>query len=509
MARPLLIADGIRHEALVAPAKTALTVSSRSLSYADLSDRIDRVANGAVHGLGLEAGDRVALLSPNCLEYIELLIGLAAGGAPCVSISPTASAADLSAICADSGARVLFVHPSLEEHARSAGLDGVERVVVIGPEYDAWLAASRPQAPELEPRHTEVAWLQYTSGTTGTPKGVAIDHHSKPFHYVAKSMEYGFDRTDHHLVIGPLAHGGSSGKTLGFAFIGAEVTVVPIFHPERVLRTIESRRITTLATVPGQLRALLELGPETLARYDLSSLRTLTVGSAPCSQALKEEAIATFGEGVLYEDYGSTELSLISVTKPPDHIRKPQSSGQPMMGTVLKVVDDDGQPVAPGEVGELYGKTISMFLRYWNRPEETAASMDDGFFKTGDMGRIDEDGFLYLLDRMNDKIITGGFTVFAREVEEKLSAHPAVAEVVAFGVPDEQLGEAIRATVVLSDGLTLAPDELQAYCAAELTHYKRPKWIDVEGALPRNANGKVQRRALRDPYWEGRERRIS
>jgi long-chain acyl-CoA synthetase len=509
MTRQLLIADGIRHWALLTPGKTALTVGSRSLSFAELSERVDRVANGAAHGLGLEPGDRIAFLSPNCLEYVEVLIGLAAGGTPCVSISPTASAPELAAICEDSEARVLIVHPSLEEHARAAGLDGIERTIVIGPDYDAWLADSRPHAPAVDPRHTEIAWLQYTSGTTGKPKGAAIDHHSKPFHYISKCQEYGFDQTDHHLVIGPLAHGGSSGKALGFSFIGAEVTVAPIFHPERILRIIESRRITTVATVPGQLKALLGLGPETLARYDLSSLRTISVGSAPCSQALKLEAIATFGEGMLYEDYGSTELSLISVTQPADHVRKPQSSGQPILGTILKVVDDDGQPVAPGEIGELYGKTTSMFLRYWNRPEETAAALEDGFFKTGDMGKIDEDGFLYLLDRMNDKIITGGFTVFAREIEEKLAQHPAVAEVVAFGVPDEQLGEAIRAAVTLSDGLSLAPDELQAYCASELTSYKRPKWIDVQDALPRNATGKIQRRALRDPFWEGRERRIS
>jgi long-chain acyl-CoA synthetase len=197
------------------------------------------------------------------------------------------------------------------------------------------------------------------------------------------------------------------------------------------------------------------------------------------------------------------------VLHPEDHVRKEQSSGRPTFGTVVSVHDEDDVELGPGETGELHGHTNTTFLGYWKRPEETAAAMHDGKFRTGDMARIDEEGYIYLLDRLNDKIISGGFALYAREIEEALARHPAVAEVVAFGVPDEQLGEAVRAAVVLSDGKALAPDELEAFCARELTAYKRPKWIDVTESLPRGSTGKIQRRVLRDPYWEGFERRIS
>jgi long-chain acyl-CoA synthetase len=505
--RQMLIADGLRHWAFRQPGKVAVRAGSRELTYGELHERIGRVLGGAA-ALGLEPGDRVALFAPNCVEYFELYLGLPSAGVIVSAVTPAATAADLAVICEDSGARVLFVHASLEETARMAELD-VERTIVIGGDYDAWLAESPVARPELPDAQTEICWLQYTSGTTGKPKGVMVSHHGKVVHYLANGIEYRFSETDRHLAVGSLAHGVTSGKAINHLYVGATVTLTGIFHPERIVRTVETQQITTMMMVPSHLKAILELGPETLGRYDTSSLRTIVVGGAPCAQATKELAIERFGEGVLIEDYGSTELGLISMLFPHDHLTRRQSVGQPAFGVEVKLLDEDGNAVPTGEIGEMYVRSPSMFLGYWQRPEETDAAMRDGFYKTGDVARLDEDGYIYLLDRLNDKIISGGFNVYAREIEEALARHPAVAEVVAFGVPDEQLGEAVRAAVVLSAGTELAPSELEAHCAQELTAYKRPRWIDVMDSLPKNSTGKIQRRALRDPYWVGQDRRIS
>jgi long-chain acyl-CoA synthetase len=505
--RTVLMADGVRHWASRKSGHPAIVAGARTLTFGELHDRLERVAGGAA-ALGLEPGDRLAVLAPNCLEYAEIHFGFPTAGVIVCALSPSSTAADIAAICADSTPRVMIVHPSLEETVRAAGTS-VERTLVLGPEYDAWLEASPPERPTLTEEQTEICWLAYTSGTTGRPKGVAVSHHAKAVHFLSAGLEYGFSHEDHHLVVGALAHGVAAGKAFTHLFLGATLSLAPIFHPERIVRTIETKRITTTMMVPSHLKAILDLGPETLGRYDIGSLRKLVVGGAPCAQATKEAAIAWLGEGVLFEDYGSTELGLISMLHPADHVRKMQSVGQPAFGVEVKLLDEDGEPVPLGEIGEMHVASNSLFCGYWGRPEETGAAMRGDFYRTGDLARLDDEGYIYLLDRLNDKIISGGFNVYAREIEEVLARHPAVAEAVAFGVPDEQLGEAVRVAVVLTPGVELGDSDLDAFCAQELTHYKRPKWIDVHPDLPRTPTGKVQRRALREPYWAGLERRIS
>jgi acyl-CoA synthetase (AMP-forming)/AMP-acid ligase II len=426
-----------------------------------------------------------------------------------VGITAGATPAELAKICDDCAPRVLFVHESLEATARAADLGADVRIVVIGRDYDEWLASARPVRPEVDPSRTEAAWLQYTSGSTGVPKGAVISQHTRVLQYLVSAAEYGFfTPRDHHLVIGSLAHGIGSGKALTTLFGGGACSLAPMFHPERIVRMIGSRQITTTIIAPAHLRALLELPDATLARADLTSLRGLICGGAPLSQATKEEAIERIGDGILWEDYGSTEVPVIASLHPEDQLRKHQSVGRPYLGNSIVLLDGEGQAVAPGEVGELHVRSPYVFLGYWKRPEETAAAFRGRYYRTGDLARIDDEGYIYLLDRVHDRILSGGYTVSAREVEDVIADHPSIADVAVFGVPDDVSGEAVRAAIVVRPGDELPDGDLLAFCEQRLSLYKRPKWIDRMEQLPRGPTGKVLRTELRDPFWVGRDRSI-
>jgi long-chain acyl-CoA synthetase len=262
--------------------------------------------------------------------------------------------------------------------------------------------------------------------------------------------------------------------------------------------------------VPTFFSALFGLGEETLRRHDTSALRTIVSNAAPLSQALKERIVEHFGDGVLFECYGSTEGSIVTSLRPEDQLRKEQCVGLPFPCTEIRLLDEEGEEAAPGEVGELFSRSPYLFNGYWRRPDETAKGFRDGWFSAGDMARQDEEGYVYLVDRKNDKIISGGVNIYPREVEEVLVRHPAVAEAAVFGVPDDYWGEAVHAVVALREGRAAGAEELVAFCAdRELARFKLPKEIDFVPALPKNAAGKILRRELRAPFWAGRARQIS
>jgi long-chain acyl-CoA synthetase len=268
-------------------------------------------------------------------------------------------------------------------------------------------------------------------------------------------------------------------------------------------------RVTNTFMVPTHFAALFGLGEETLLRYDTGTLRTLISNAAPLSQVMKERIVAHFGEGVLFEIYGSTEAGIVSSLHPADQLRKEQCVGVPFPCTTVRLLDEQGEDVAPGEVGELYSRSPYLFNGYWKQPEQTAACFRDGFFSAGDLARQDDEGYIYLVDRKKDMIVSGGVNIYPREIEEVLARHPDVGEVAVFGVPDDFWGEAVHAAVVLLPGQSASEEALLDYCAEYLSNYKRPKAIDFVVSLPKNATGKILRRDLREPFWSGRERRIS
>ena len=508
---PIGVADGVRTSARRSPDKVALREGGRELTYRELVERTNRVSNAVLDGLRLKPGDHSAIMAPNCLEFVEIALGLASAGVPPAMVNYRSTSQELAFICNDSEARVLFVDGGHEELARSADLRTVERIVVIGGDYDDWRDLARPDAPDVVVEEWDVFSIPYTAGTTGNPKGVLLPHRSRTLTFFAMGVEFGcYTPDDHALGIAPMFHGAGFAFAVAPIFFGGTTTIMTKFDPEQLLRLLAQHRCTNVFMVPTFFSAVFGLEEETLRRYDTSALRAIISNAAPLSQAMKERIVAHFGDDLLFECYGSTEKAIVTSLRPADQLRKKQCVGQPFPCTAIRLLDEDGNDVAAGEVGELFARSPYLFNGYWRRPEETANGFRDGWFSAGDMARQDDEGFVYLVDRKNDKIISGGVNIYPREVEEVLARHPAVAEVAVFGVPDEYWGEAVHAVVSLHAGERTTAHELLAFCEQrELARFKLPKGIDVVEALPKNAAGKTLRRELRAPFWAGRERQIS
>jgi acyl-CoA synthetase (AMP-forming)/AMP-acid ligase II len=507
---PITISDGIRTSMGRDPDKIAFRESGRELTYRALVERIDRVANGVTHGLQLEPGDRAALLSPNTLEFVEIVCGLAEAGVPPALINSRASESEVKFICDDAGAKVLFVHPTLESVARAVAPDSVEHLIVIGEPYEDWLAKSSPSGPTTKAEEWETFCIPYTAGTTGSPKGVLLPHRSRVLTFFSMAVEYGcYGPDDRALAVAPLYHGAGFAFALAPVFFGGTCEILPRFDPEEVLRAIETGSSTNVFMVPSHFQALFALGDDVLDRYDTNSLRTIISNAAPLAQVTKERIVERFGEDLLFECYGSTEGGIVSNLRPADQLRKLQCVGLPFPLTSVRIVDENGDDVGPDEPGELFSSSPYLFSGYWNRPEESREAIRGDWFSAGDIAYRDEEGYIYLIDRKKDKIISGGVNIFPREIEEVLLRHPSVVEAAVFGIPDEHWGEAVHAVVVLHPHAAAAEDGIIDFCSSSIARYKLPKRIEFADALPRNAAGKILRRELRDPYWAGLTRRVS
>lgn len=496
--RSMLIADGIRAAAARTPQKVAIVEGERRLSFAALVERIDRVSNLAHSGLGLRHGDFASILSPNRLEYMELMCGLSSAGLAVSTIGPAAPPAEIKFICEDSRARVLFVAPELEAAARAAAPASVERFIVLGHEYESLLSKASSARCPVQVSELDIFSVPYTSGATGRPKGVMLAHRGRVLSAFVTAVEHqSYGPDDRAVATTPMFHGAGFLMALTPIYFGGFVEILPRFDIEKLLATITANAATSAYMVPTHFAAMLDLGKRA-ERFDLRSLKTVISGTAPLAQAMKARIIEVLGEGKLYERYGTTETSIATVLRPRDQLRKQACVGQPLPLTHLRVLDDQGNDVPQGEVGELAVSSPYLFSGYLNLPEATAKAMRGDWVVTGDLARFDEEGFVYLVDRKNDMIISGGENVYPREVEEILLAQPAVAECGVAGTPHPYWGEQVTAFVVLRPGMNASADELLAACREKLSRYKVPKEIRFLGKLPRNTMGKVLRRQLRD-----------
>jgi acyl-CoA synthetase (AMP-forming)/AMP-acid ligase II len=500
----------LRRAERVALGREALVCGDVRLTYAELLGRCRRLAGG-LDALGTARGDRVAVLSFNSIPFVELYCTLSAAGRVQVPLNFRWSEPELAYALEDAGARVLFI--DREPGQLGALVDRVVRTDTA--EYEALLAA----ADEVDllartPAEDDLAGLFYTGGTTGASKGVMLTHRNLLANTFNSQMLTPMDGSDVYLVMAPLFHAAGSISLLQSIYVGALQVILPAFDPAGALDVIEAEGVTATLGVPTMVAGMVE---EQLARpRRVDTLRTFAHGGSPIATEVVRRAAKAFPGTEFVHVYGATETApLVTGLRHEEGLidsdsdaGRGRSAGQPVVGVEVVIRSPDGAALPDGEAGEVTVQGTNVMVGYWNKAEQSAAVMRDGWYWTGDVGRLDEEGFLYLLDRSKDMIISGGENVYCTEVEEALYAHPLVLEATVFGIPDERWGEAVHAVVVPRGAVE--PDELIAHCRGLIAGYKVPRSLQLrEEPLPKSGPGKVLKRELRAPFWEGRDTQIS
>ena len=479
----------------------------------------------ALLAAGLSTGDRIAYVGKNSDHYFELLLGAAKAGVVTTPIGWRLAAPEIAYIVADSEAKLVFVGRELIGHVDAVAAELTHRPVVIAMEpedagdyqtFEVWRDAASDVDPHKPIQTSDIAIQLYTSGTTGRPKGAMLTHHNLlgMRREAAKNpLEWNqWGPSDVSLVAMPVAHIGGTGWGLVGLINGAKGVVAREFDPTKVLDFIEKDKISKMFMVPAALQIVVRL--PRAREVDYSRLTHILYGAAPIPLDLLRECMEVFGCGFV-QQYGMTETTGTVVYLPPeDHDpagnKRMRAAGLPMPGVELKIIDEAGRSLPPNTVGEVAVRSSANMAGYWKLDEATAKTMDaDGWLRTGDAGYLDEDGYLFIHDRVKDMIISGGENIYPAEVESAVYGHPHVAEVAVIGVPDDKWGEAVKAVVAPKPGVTPDADDIIAFARTRIAHFKAPKSVDFIPALPRNASGKILRRELRAPYWEGRERQVN
>ncbi len=500
--QPLLMSTGVRASARRTPAKTAVECDGRALTYAELVARMNRIGHMADTALGMTPGDRAILLVPNGIELIELSLGLADRRIIPVLLSPQVTAAELSLIAIDSGARRLFCPAGQIDTLREAGLSDMPVTLTDddGPSgYEALLRAASPDDRPVPAQEHDIYAIHYTSGTTGRPKGVMLAHRCRTLHML---FVMGVNQAHYHedvrtLAVAPMFNGAGYVAAIAAIWFGKTLHIQPKFDPETTLAIIARKQITSIFLVPTHFHAIFSLPEQVLAQYDVSSLRVIQSGAASLPQATKERIIAHFGPGKLFEGYGSTEAGGITSLRPEDQLARPGSVGRPLGPVELRLVDDQMRDVPRGEIGEIVVRSPYLFSGYWNMPQARQSSFRDGWFATGDLARQDPEGFVYIVDRVTNVINSGGQNIYPREVEEVLFSNPDIAQAVLVGKPDPYWGEVAVAFVMLRPGATFDPDALRLWAKERLSPYKVPKEFRPIDRMPEGSSGKVLARELK------------
>lgn len=505
----------ITHWAADRPDRIAMREEDRVFSYAELEERTARVAT-ALAEAGLEKGDRIAWIGKNSDLYFTLFFGAARAGIVMAPIGWRLSPTEWAFIVNDTKAKIVFTGPGFDAVADQLAdkLDHGPRIV--GADAARALIDTTPRAA-FTPSGPDDAVLQlYTSGTTGHPKGAVLSNRNL-FALRKNSADLDLPYTKWEddeavLVAMPCAHIGGTGLGIMALAAGLPGVILAEFNPEGVFDAVEQHGVTRFFIVPAALQMLL-MHPR-CASVDYSRLKYILYGAAPIPLELLRQCIRMFGAEFI-QAYGMTETTgTICMLPPEDHDpegnERMRSAGKPLPGVEIRIVGADGRDVPAGEVGEVVTRSSNNMLGYWNLPEATAKTMtDDGWIHTGDAGYMDADGYLYIHDRVKDMIISGGENVYPAEVESAIYGHPAVQEVAVIGVPDAKWGETVKAVCVPKPGMTIDEAHVIAWARERIAAFKAPRSIDVIEALPRNASGKILRKDLRAPYWEGYERMVN
>ena len=477
------------------PDRTAVRLNQCALRCRDLDDLSARAASWLL-GRGIKPGDRVALMAPNTPEFIELYYGILRAGAVVVPLNPLFKSREVSYHLADSGAGLALAWHGVADQAAAGAAGAGTGLAVIEPgELADTLARSEPAPAVADRAPSDTAVILYTSGTTGQPKGAELTHANLISNIeVTRTTLLNLQPADVVLGALPLFH--SFGQTVGMGCAiasGACLTLLPRFDPAGALEVIKRDQVTVLLGVPTMYAALLHNAGGSAG--DAASLRVCVSGGAAMPGELMHAFEKQF-DCMILEGYGLSETSPVASFNHPDRERKPGTIGQAIAGVEMRIQNDDGELLPAGETGEIAIRGDNVMKGYWRRPQETAEAMAGGWFRTGDLGRVDPEGYFTIVDRKKDMIIRGGLNVYPREVEEVLYEHPAVAEAAVIGVPDQMLGEEVAAVVKLKPGASADPGQLRDHVKGQLAAYKYPRQVWIVDELPYGGSGKILKRAI-------------
>ncbi|MBN8474340.1 AMP-binding protein [Sulfuritalea sp.] len=490
----------------------ALVCGALQRTGAETDANAARLAGGLVR-LGIEDGDVVAVMLRNVPAFVDIIQGCRLAGAYYCQINWHFKSDEAGFILADCGAKVLFIQPDLLAGISSAVPASVQVIVIDAgagrnDHFDAWLAV---QSPCCGPPRTPRGHMAYTSGTTGRPKGVRrlpLSPEQQALSAQVAKEALGIYPGVRSLLSAPLYHSAPSSFAQQSLLQGELFVLEEKFDAEATLALIERHRIDTVYLVPVMYVRLLRLPPDVRSRYDLSSLKFVASTGSPCAPEVKKAMIEWLGP-VIHEAYASSETGYITVMKPQDAARKPGSAGRAVGQAKIRILDDAGRELPTGEIGTIYAHqpAYSDFTYHGNEAARRAIECD-GLASVGDMGYVDDEGFLYVCDRASDMVISGGVNIYPAEIEHVLITLPGIADCAVVGIPDEEFGEALAAQVVAETGAALDADSIRRELGLRIAGYKVPRRIDIVAALPRDDNGKVQKRRIRDAYWSGKARRI-
>ncbi|GAX45610.1 AMP-dependent synthetase and ligase [Tolypothrix sp. NIES-4075] len=498
------IAHNIERGRQFFPNKKALIFDEKSFTYKELDEMVNRVAN-TLSGLGIERGQRVAIFLPNTPEFVISYLGILKIGAIAVSLNVMLKKSEVKFILNDCCAKGLITTDSLSENVLDSELPELKHILIAvgearkGMSLEQLLSCASPNARAIEMERDEPAAIVYTSGTTGFPKGATLSHGNVISNIYSKNRCCRMQPEDRLLLYVPLFHCFGQNAILN-AGLNACATIIlqRRFELEQVLKSITTHGVTMFFGVPTVFIRLLDTD---MSGFDLDSVRYYFTAAAPMPMEIVQRWHSKHGY-VIHEGYGLTETSPFACYNH-DLRYKLGSIGTPIENVEMKIVNVDGESVQPGEVGEIVVRGPNVMLGYWNRPLETAQVIKNGWFHTGDIGRMDEDGYFYIVDRLKDMINVSGFKVYPTEVENVIYLHPAVAECAVYGVPDPVKGEIVKANILLKPGEAITKEQIIAFCSEKMAAYKIPHTVEFIDSLPKNGTGKVLKKLLREEAKQG------
>jgi fatty-acyl-CoA synthase len=508
--------DVLRVNAFKYAAKVGIKDLNKSYTFKEWNERSCRLAN-ALGDLGMKKGDRFAALAYNCVEWMEIYAAAAKGGFICVPLMFRLAGPEMEHILNHCEAKVLIVQDQWVDHVNGMkkNLPAVEHYIsfaVDNPKFEGYLAyedimaKASPDEPAVEVDPPDPWVIMYTGGTTGLPKGVVKSHEAMFAQYYIEIFDHDFKTDDVVLLVMPCCHVNSLYNSFPVTWLGGTVMAYNMvsFNAEDLLRTFSDHSVTFTSLVPTHYIMMLALPEEVKNKYNLESIKKLLISSAPARRDTKLGILEMFPNSELYEAYGSTEAGIVTVLKPHEQLTKLGSCGREVIGSdLVRLYDEEGNLITePNKVGELYSRSPMLLTGYWKAPEKMTQAMKGAYFTSGDLGMRDEDGYIYLVDRKANMIISGGENIFPSEVENCVGGYEKVKDVAVIGVPHEKWGEQVTAIIVLHDGQTATSGEISSYCKGKIAGYKVPKNIIFikDEEMPRSGAGKILHRILRERY---------